>query len=182
MKHLFPSVAIFSAVLAFPALAADISPDKEWIDEAEKGNAWEQTRLGMWNESHHHYEEATQWFRKAAGQENPAAKCHLGVLYENGLGVPKDYVEAAKWYWQAADEGNIPARERLGVLFENGSGVPQDVVRAYMWFHVAASQRDREAAKHAQALEKTLAPGQIAEGQRLAQEWMQQHPEPKVDY
>ncbi|MSR43556.1 MAG: hypothetical protein EXS19_05920, partial [Pedosphaera sp.] len=34
-----------------------------------------------------------------------SAQYNLGVMYANGLGVPKDEVEAVKWYRKAADQG-----------------------------------------------------------------------------
>jgi TPR repeat protein len=181
------SVAILSVMLASAAgssggrLAVDDSP-KGLIESAEQGNADGQFHLGMWYESHHNYEEAAKWYRRAAGQRNVAAQYHFAVLCENGQGVPQDYLEAAKWYLQAAGRGNIPAKERLGTLYENGLGVPQDSIRAYAWFHIAAAQGDREAEKHAQALEKTLTREQLAQGQGLAREWRKQYPEMKIPY
>jgi len=33
-------------------------------------------------------------------------KEQLGVMYEDGSGVPKDYTEAARWYRAAAEQGD----------------------------------------------------------------------------
>ena len=35
-----------------------------------------------------------------------AAQLNLGVCYDNGIGVAKDFEEAVKWYRQAADQGH----------------------------------------------------------------------------
>ncbi len=48
---------------------------------------------------------AVEWFRKAAGQDCPAAFYELGVCYENGEGVDRDLVEAETWYRKAVDGG-----------------------------------------------------------------------------
>ena len=40
-----------------------------------------------------------------AEQGNAAAQYNLGVMYDNGEGVPQDYAEAAKWYRLAAEQG-----------------------------------------------------------------------------
>jgi uncharacterized RDD family membrane protein YckC/energy-coupling factor transporter ATP-binding protein EcfA2 len=40
----------------------------------------------------------------------------LGLLYQNGQGVPKDLVKAAELYQKAADQGNAAARNNLGLL------------------------------------------------------------------
>jgi TPR repeat protein len=148
---------------------------KGLTESAEKGNARAQLHLGQWYESKHTYAKAAEWFRKAAGQGNIPAEAHLGLLYAHGQGVATDYEEAAKWLWNAADGGNIPAQDAFGELFRNGQGVPRNDVEACKWFYIAAAQSDREAAKRAQALEKTMSPEGVAQAQRLAREWMQQH-------
>jgi hypothetical protein len=38
------------------------------------------------------------------------AQFYLGVMYENGNGVLKDYTEAVKWYRKAADQGAAAAQ------------------------------------------------------------------------
>jgi len=54
------------------------------------------------------------WFHKAATQGNAAAQYHLGWMYEDGLGVPKDDGQAMAWYQKAATQGNAAARNHLG--------------------------------------------------------------------
>ena len=51
---------------------------------------------------------------------------HLGVLYNDGLGVAQDYRKARKWYQRAADAGDATAMNNLGVLCHEGQGVTQD--------------------------------------------------------
>ena len=41
---------------------------------------------------------AAFWYRKAADQGDAEAQAHLGILYEDGRGVPEDRIEAQKWY------------------------------------------------------------------------------------
>jgi uncharacterized protein len=41
---------------------------------------------------------AALWLRKAAEQGNSDAQNDLGLLYEEGNGVPQDYAEAYFWY------------------------------------------------------------------------------------
>jgi TPR repeat protein len=43
----------------------------------------------------------------------PQAKYRLGMMYENGFGVPKNLTEAKKLYSQAAKQGNKEAAEAL---------------------------------------------------------------------
>lgn len=44
-----------------------------------------------------------------AEQGDATAQNNLGVMYEYGLGVPKDDAEAVKWYRMAAEQGNALA-------------------------------------------------------------------------
>ena len=80
------------------------------------------------------------WYRKAAEQGYASAQYNLGVLYENGDGVPKDAAEAALWYRKAAEQGYASAQYNLGVLYENGDGVPKDAAEAALWYRKAAEQ------------------------------------------
>jgi TPR repeat protein len=45
-------------------------------------------------------------YRIAANQGHAKAQCKLGLMYEFGLGVGRDYAEAAKWFRKAAEQGD----------------------------------------------------------------------------
>ena len=68
------------------------------------------------------------------------AQNHLGMMHENGHGVPKDDAEAAKWYRKAADQGTAEAQYNLGSMYENGWGVTQDHAEAMKWWRRSAEQ------------------------------------------
>jgi TPR repeat protein len=120
------------------------------------------------------YVQAAAWYRKAADQGSADAQVYLGGMYEQGLGVPQDYVQAAAWYRKAADQGSadvsLDAQLSLGKLYANGQGVPQDYVQAYVWFNLAAEKANWARDKR-DSLAAKMTPNQIAEAQRLAQEW-----------
>ena len=59
--------------------------------------------------------EAVKWYRKAAEQNFAEAQYNLGVCYDNGQGVAKDYAEAVKWYRKAAEQNHAQAQYNLGV-------------------------------------------------------------------
>jgi TPR repeat protein len=44
-------------------------------------------------------------FLPLARQGDAAARFYLGLMYDNGRGVPKDYAEAVRWYSKAAEQG-----------------------------------------------------------------------------
>ncbi len=126
------------------------------------------------------YATALREFRPLANQGNADAQYNLGVMYDNGLGVPQDHAEAAKWYRKAAEQGEANAQNLLGLMYGKGRGVPQDYVQAHMWYNLAASRlppgADRVGAvKNRDILSAWMTPAQIAEAERLAREWMEKH-------
>lgn len=50
----------------------------------------------------------------------------IGLLYEYGIGVEKNYKEAAVWYKRAMENGVGQAANNLGILYSRGQGVPLD--------------------------------------------------------
>ena len=56
---------------------------------------------------------AVKWYRKSAEEELAVAQYNLGMMYENGQGVPKDESEAVKWYRKSAKHGNAIAKSAL---------------------------------------------------------------------
>ena len=56
------------------------------------------------NQSPEDYERAASWFQLAAAKGNTSAQYNLGVLYNHGRGVKKDYSIAKKWYEKAVEK------------------------------------------------------------------------------
>ena len=84
-------------------------------------------------------------FRPLAEQGRADAQFFLGMMYENGQGVPETVPEAAKWYRKAAEQGIAAAQLTLGNMyykgtFNNGQGIPQDYSQAFKWYRRAAEQ------------------------------------------
>ena len=48
---------------------------------------------------------ALRLFRSLADQGNAVAQQRVGLMYESGQSVQRDYAEAVKWYHRAADQG-----------------------------------------------------------------------------
>jgi hypothetical protein len=83
--------------------------------------------------------------RPLANAHNSEAEFLLGVVYDNGYGVAKDYMEAARWYRKAAVQGHVQAQFNLATLYDLGQGVPQDSSEAAKWYKAAAEQGDSQA-------------------------------------
>ena len=57
--------------------------------------------------------EALKQLRLAAEQGDADAQYNLGVMYDNGAGVPENKAEAVKWYRLAAEQGYASAQYAL---------------------------------------------------------------------
>src|SRR6266498_1898379 len=110
--------------------------------------------------------------RAKAEAGDAESEVELGVCYEHGEGVAKDYVEAVKWYRKAAEQNDAEGQLYLGLSYVKGEGVAEDLVEAYKWLLLAARQGDESAKKIVtNPLESSLRPEQIAEGQKRAREF-----------
>src|SRR5215831_606454 len=78
--------------------------------------------------------------RKAAEQGNAQAQSNLGVMYQDGEGVPQSDTEAVKWYRKSAEQGNAYGQYNLGWMYQMGKGVPQSDTEAVKWYRKSAEQ------------------------------------------
>ncbi len=76
---------------------------------------------------------------------NVDAQYYLGVMSDNGRGVPQDYKQAVAWYRKAAEQGHAKAQHNLGIMYKYGQGVPQNYKKAAAWYRKAAEQGHRVA-------------------------------------
>src|SRR5207249_7973463 len=74
----------------------------------------------------------------AAERGDISAQYTLGTIYDQGLGVPRDYREAFRWYTMAANGGHYFAQYNLGGMYHDGQGVPKDDAVAAAWWRKAA--------------------------------------------
>ena len=121
------------------------------------------------------YETALKEFRPLAERGDAMAQSNLGIMYENGQGVPQDYAEALKWFRKAATQDDVNAQYHLGRMYDIGQGVPQDYVQAYMWFILATVQGDWMAREDRDIIAKKMTPAEISKAQAMAREWVEKH-------
>jgi tetratricopeptide (TPR) repeat protein len=62
----------------------------------------------------------------------------LGLLHNDGVGVPLDYEKAFFWYQKAAQHNHVDAQYNLAHLYLSGNGVKKDLTQAIHWWHKAA--------------------------------------------
>ena len=87
------------------------------------------------------YETAASWFRRGIANGDPHSQYLMGVMYRDGLGVPKDHFKAANYFKAAADDDFIDAQSSLGVLFLDQG----EVETASRYFELAARHGHLEA-------------------------------------
>ena len=91
------------------------------------------------------YATALRLLRPLADQGDASAQNNLGLMYDEGQGVPQDYAEALKWYRLAADQGNASAQYNLGVMYATWPGGAAEPRRGVKWYRLAADQGDASA-------------------------------------
>jgi len=122
------------------------------------------------------YDEALQWYRKAADAGIADAQFGLGLMYDLGQGVPSDHAKALIWYGKAAVQGSGAAVCNIGILYYNGEGVPVDRVIAHQYFVIANEMGEPRAKDLMQFTTEKLSNKQLAHAIAQANEWMQVHP------
>ncbi len=85
-------------MLATPVLAGF----QEGVDAYERGD----------------YDTVLKEFRPLAEQGHAEAQLYLGIMYSQGLGVPKDFVQGYRWYTLAGDQGNGSTHRRSPIGFK----------------------------------------------------------------
>ncbi len=84
------------------------------------------------------YTTAVTHFMTAAALNHPGAQCRLGICYQEGKGVTKDWVEAVRWYHEAANQKDGEAEYRLGLCYKDALGVKYDMRKQYALWAKAA--------------------------------------------
>jgi len=92
-----------------------------------------------------YYQQAAEWYERAANKGYMVAQTSLGILYYLGLGVPKNYTKAAEWYKKAAEQGDASAMYNLAGCYMLGRGVKQNDELAAKYNQKAANMDMSEA-------------------------------------
>ena len=106
-----------------------------WLQPAEAG----ELAQGLSAYRRGHYEQAVALIKPLARQGDPFAEFTLGVMYDNGLGVPRNFTLALQWYKRAGIQGLADAQYMVGRFYGGGRGVKQSPATALYWFELAAA-------------------------------------------
>ncbi|UCC55517.1 MAG: sel1 repeat family protein [Gammaproteobacteria bacterium] len=85
------------------------------------------------------YQQARDWYEKAAAAGHAGASFNLGLMYHEGAGIGQDNKTAYAWFRDAAGKGSTPAQYYLGKLYAAGTGVNKDYAAALEWYSKAAA-------------------------------------------
>ena len=80
------------------------------------GSAWADWDDGFAAVERGDYATAIQEWRPLAEQGDADAQTLIGMMYNEGLGVPKNDAEAVKWFHKAAEQGIAQAQFNLGSM------------------------------------------------------------------
>ncbi len=143
-----PKAAIAQRLKADRALPAAV---KDIETKAFSGDARAQHDLAAVYTAGHsgvkvNYDRAVEWFREAAYQNIANAQYNLGVMYHQGLGVPKDINKAIELYRVAAANDHPEAQYNLAIAYIEGVGTEYNPHIAAAYFQKAAAGGIVEAA------------------------------------
>ncbi len=60
----------------------------------------------------------------------------------------------------------------MGMMYATGRSVAADLVTAHKWLNLAAARGHGQAARLRQEVAREMSPGDVAEAQRAAREWL----------
>jgi hypothetical protein len=86
------------------------------------------------------YNQAAQYFLRAADAGDDDAAYSYGVMLRDGKGAPQDIVEAVHWLKRAADDGIIAGQVEYAIMLFNGEGVKKNEAEAAKILLAAAAR------------------------------------------
>ena len=81
----------------------------------------------------------SEWIPLAEGG-HASAQYNMGVMYDDGKGVPESNKTAVKWYTLAAEQRHVYAQYNLAIMYRKGEGVLENNKTAVKWYTKAAEQ------------------------------------------
>ncbi|HVH71682.1 MAG TPA: tetratricopeptide repeat protein [Candidatus Dormibacteraeota bacterium] len=123
--------------------------------------------------------EAARWYRRAAQQGYAPAQNNLGILYDDGIGVPANNEQARKWYRLAAEQGDGSAAANLAYNYASPHNAKLDLASAYFWallaLHYPPLHSPPLQAAFAASLRARLSPDEASRVEAQAQDWIRVH-------
>jgi TPR repeat protein len=122
--------ALIAAAITLGILVAPIAATPAAADPYQDGKA-------AWLAQD--YARAWALWKPLADQGNPDGENGIGILFDEGEGVPADSAAAETWFRRAEAHGSAKATYNLGRQYMLGHGRPIDVATALRYYERAAS-------------------------------------------
>lgn len=121
-------------------------------------------------------EDRVRKLRVMAQQGDAVSQRNLGHAYRSGRGAEYDIEKAIQWYERSAASGDVNSLYILGRLHESGHEIENDRIAAFKWYSIA-EPKSLAAKSQKGYLTEVMTPIQIEEAERLADEWLEAHPQ-----
>jgi hypothetical protein len=128
--------------------------------------------------SRHDYPTALAILRPLAARGDMFGQYVMGVIYDNGRGVPENHPMALQWYQRSSAAGFSLSMRNLGTMYSNGEATGRhDYVQAYRWYALsvahfvpgeADADRVQEMDQDLNEVSAKMTPAEIALAKRLA--------------
>jgi len=118
------------------------------------------------------YETAFKEFLTLAEQGDALAQSSVGVLYDNGQGIARDYDQAVYWYRKSAEQSNHFGQFNLGTMYWFGNGVEKDWIEACKWFSLSTRQGNGQARIHMRLCAQYLSEAQRVDANQRVEQWL----------
>jgi len=116
---------------------------------------------------------STTELEQQAEQGDRLAAYQLASHYDNQTtDTDNNQKLAVKWYQKSAEAGFETAQMMLAFKYALGNGTEKSMQTAYTWFAVVAEAGNETAVAYREKAKLELTAEQIAEAQKLAQEWI----------
>lgn len=126
--------------------APDYELAKKWYQSSQAQFAPSAVALGfIYDTVDDNYAQAASAYQIAVNQNNAYGLLDLGLIYEQGKGIPVDYQKAKDFYEKAAALGQSEAMVQLAGLYFNGLAGDRDEKAAVVWYKKAAEFGEQEA-------------------------------------
>lgn len=129
----------------------DLNLAEKWfLKAAEQGDVDAQINLGRLHfidsdKFNSIPERAFYWFTQAAEQGDAQGQLNLSLLYNGGLGLPKNSKKSIYWLRKAAKKGHAHAQFIMGESYKVGRGVEKNDYKSFEMFEKSAAQEHPEA-------------------------------------
>jgi enhanced entry protein EnhC len=123
----------------------DYPEARKWYTLAQKNYAPAAVALGfLYDTVTDDYANARMGYELAASKGDPVGLFNLGLMYEQGKGMPENLEKAKSLYSKAAEAGHAQSMVQLAGLYLNAKE-DRDEDEALIWYKKAAALGDRDA-------------------------------------